>query len=278
MQIFFQVPQSHVAVLTRFGKFSRVLEQGLHARIPFLESIYYVKWGSIANKNGVFIELTEQILDTKPKTCHTKDNVPIDIDASIYWRITDVTKALFEVDLLPQSLIDSCLNALRAQIGKLTLDQVLSSRKELSEKIAVDLMDISVKWGVQISRVEIQEVITSNETTEAMRQEMAAERKKRANVLEAQGLAESKKLDAQAVAEAKKQVAEAEAYAIRVKAEAESEYISKLSELLGTEQVGKILMMEKTLDSYKEISSNSSNKVFLPSDIQSLIIDHSANS
>lgn len=156
MQVFFQVPQSHVVALTRFGKFSRVLPQGLHARIPYLEEVYYVNWGNVANKEGCYIELTEQISDTSPKECHTKDNVPVTIDASIYWKITDVKKALFEVDVLPRSLIDSCLNALRAEIGKLSLDQVLSSRRELSEKVAANMLDISVKWGVAISRVEIQ--------------------------------------------------------------------------------------------------------------------------
>ena len=104
MQVFFQVPQSHVVALTRFGKFSRLLTQGLHARIPYLESVYYVNWGNIANKEGCYIELTEQIIDTKPKECHTKDNVPVTIDAAIYWRIIDVAKALFEVDIL-QSLL-----------------------------------------------------------------------------------------------------------------------------------------------------------------------------
>lgn len=273
MQIFFQVPQSHIVVLTRFGKYSRTLEQGLHARIPFLESAYRVNWGDIANKNGYFIELAEQIIDTKPKECHTKDNVPVTIDAAIYWRITDVVRAAFEVDVLPRSLIDSCLNALRAEIGKLTLDQVLSSRRELSEKVASSLMDVSVKWGVSISRVEIQELITSDETADAMRLEMAAERKRRANVLEAEGNAEATKKTAEAEAEAKKRTAEAEAYAIKVKAEAEAEYISKLSEALGADQVSKILMIEKILEGYKQISTSPSSKVFLPANIQTLISD-----
>lgn len=262
MQIFFQVPQSHVAVLTRFGKFSRVLHQGLRARIPLLEKVYSVNWGNVANKNGVYIELTEQVSDTSPKECHTRDNVPVTIDASVYWRIIDVAKALFEVDMLPMALLDSCLNALRAEIGKLSLDQVLSSRRELSERVAANLMEVSAKWGVAVGRVEIQELTTSDETAEAMRMEMAAERKRRANVLEAEGLAE-----------AKMKTAEAEAYAIKIKAEAEAEYITKLSATLGPEQIGQLLMVEKVLEGYKEIASSPSSKVFLPSNIKTLISD-----
>ena len=66
-------------------------------------------------------------LDTKPKQCHSKDNVSVTVDASIYWRIIDVKKALFEVDILPKAIVDTCLNALRSEIGKLSLDQILSS-------------------------------------------------------------------------------------------------------------------------------------------------------
>ncbi|MGD1833025.1 MAG: SPFH domain-containing protein, partial [Sphaerochaetaceae bacterium] len=169
MQIIFTVPQSHVVVITRFGKYAKTKKQGLRSRIPLFEKIHRVKdWGNTANKEGIFIELTEQNMNTKPKQCHSKDNVPVTIDASIYWRIIDVKKALFEVDNLPTAIVDTCLNALRSEIGKLTLDQILSSRQELSEKVASSLIETSGKWGVQISRVEIQELETSDETAEAM--------------------------------------------------------------------------------------------------------------
>jgi len=263
MQIFFTVPQSHVVVLTRFGKYAKTKKQGLQARIPFFEKIYRVSdWGDIANKEKIFIELTEQNLDTKPKQCHSKDNVPVTVDASIYWRIIDVKKALFEVDVLPKALIDTCLNALRAEIGKLSLDQILSSRQELSDKVAANLIDTSSRWGVQVSRVEIQELGTSDETAEAMRLEMAAERKKRADILLAEG-----------IATAKMKTADAESYSIKIRAEAEAEYLTKLSAILSKEHVGQILMIEKILEGYKAISSNPANKVFLPSNIQTLISD-----
>lgn len=263
MQIFFTVPQSHAVVITRFGKYAKTKKQGLRARIPFIEKIYHVSdWRDVANKKGFLIELTEQNLDTRPKQCHSKDNVPVTVDASIYWRIIDVKKALFEVDILPKAIVDTCLNALRSEIGKLSLDQILSSRQELSEKVAANLIETSSRWGVQISRVEIQELETSDETAEAMRLEMAAERKKRANILEAEG-----------IATAKMKTADAEAYSIKIRAEAEAEYLNKLSATLSKEHVGQILMMEKILEGYKTISSNPANKVFLPSNLQTLISD-----
>jgi regulator of protease activity HflC (stomatin/prohibitin superfamily) len=278
MQIVFSVPQGHVVVLTRFGKFARVLYPGLHSRIIFLEKVYSVQnWGNIANKNGYLIEVTEQITDTKPKLCHSKDNVPIQVDASIYWRITDVGRALFAVDNLPQSLFDTCLNALRSEIGKLSLDEVLSSRKELSERVAAGLLEVSVKWGVEISRVEIQELKTTDETADAMQMQMAAERKRRAMILEAEGIAEAKQKEADAVAYAKRMEAEADAFATRVRAEAEAEYVRTLSESIGVDEVSKLMMLDKVLAAYRTIANDPSSKVFLPSNIQSLITDVNVN-
>ena len=278
MQIVFSVPQGHVVVLTRFGKLARVLYPGLHSRIIFLEKVYSVQnWGNIANKNGYLIEVTEQITDTKPKLCHSKDNVPIQVDASIYWRITDVGRALFAVDNLPQSLFDTCLNALRSEIGKLSLDEVLSSRKELSERVAAGLLEVSVKWGVEISRVEIQELKTTDETADAMQMQMAAERKRRAMILEAEGIAEAKQKEADAVAYAKRMEAEADAFATRVRAEAEAEYVRTLSESIGVDEVSKLMMLDKVLAAYRTIANDPSSKVFLPSNIQSLITDVNVN-
>ncbi|SLM29380.1 Band 7/Mec-2 family protein, putative (modular protein) [Desulfamplus magnetovallimortis] len=267
MGILISVPQSHVVVLTRFGKYSKTLTEGLRFKMPFIHKIYRVDhWNDIANKNGFEIELSEQNFNTKPNECHTKDNVPVTVDASIYWRITDVRKAVFEVDHLPEAIIDSCLNTLRSKIGSLTLDDILRTRKELNEKVTIDLSNTAQKWGININRVEIRELSTSDETAEAMRQEMAAERKRRASVLEAEGLAE-----------ATIKVAEAEAAALLHKADAEAKYIKKLSETLGEEIIGKILLAEKIMESYKSISSNPANKVFLPSNISTLMSDQLAN-
>ena len=83
ISVLFTVPQSHCVAIERFGKFSRVAKQGLRFRIPFIESVKLLEgWGSIANKQGYYIELTEQQLDTPPRQCHTQDNVPIQANAS----------------------------------------------------------------------------------------------------------------------------------------------------------------------------------------------------
>lgn len=275
--LFFSVDQGHCVVVTLFGKYHKTAYQGLHFKVPFTKLYKVGNWGDVANKDrGKYslIELTEQITDTRPKECHTKDNVSVTIDASIYWKIIDVKKALFEVDALPASLRDTCLNALRSEIGKLSLDEVLTARQNLSEIIASGLIDVSSSWGITVSRVEIQELKTSDETAEAMRMEMSAERKRRADILEAEGLAEAKKKAAEAESFAIRAKADAEAYAIKAKADAEAEYIEKLSKALGSsDKVEKILMAEKVVEGYRTISDNPSHKVFLPSNVKTLISD-----
>lgn len=284
MILFLSVPQSHVTVTTIFGKYCRTLKPGLHLRIPFEIRHSVTNWGTVANKNGYYIELAEQITDTSPKQCHSKDNVPVTIDASIYWRITDVRRALFEVDNLPRSITDSALNALRSEIGKLSLDEVLSSRRELSDSVAASLGDVAAQWGAEISRVEIQELQTSSETEDAMRMEMAAERKRRAYILESEGKALAMEKEAEANAFALRAKADADAYAIRAKAdaeayslrirsEAEAAYAGALSEKVTTDAAGRIIMLDKTLEAYKNIAAEPSNKVFLPSDIQTVVTD-----
>ena len=154
MQLIYTVPQSHCVVIERFGKFSRIQRAGIRFRVPLLEKIRLLEtWSETANKEGWIMELTEQQTDTPSRQCHTRDNVPITANASVYWRITDPRRALYEVDVLPQAVADIALNALRSNIGALDLDTVLSERQELNQRIAAQLSETAKKWGVLFTRV-----------------------------------------------------------------------------------------------------------------------------
>ena len=119
----FTVPQNHAVLIKRFGKYSRTCRSGIRLKIPFFEQIHQVgDWTDIANKNGYEIELNEQQLDTGKRSVVTKDNVQVQADAVIYWRIIDPVKAAFDVDVLPKSLRETALTALRSEIGKIQLD------------------------------------------------------------------------------------------------------------------------------------------------------------
>jgi regulator of protease activity HflC (stomatin/prohibitin superfamily) len=271
MALIYTIPQNHVVLIKRFGKHSRVQSEGLRFKIPLIESYKTVyDWQGTANKNNYFIELSEQQTDTPPRQCQTLDNVTIDANASIYWRIIDPIKAVYDIDVLPKSIADIALNALRANIGKIKLDQVLSERQNLNTKIAAQLADTAAKWGVAFTRVEIQEINYSSETAEAMMQEMTAERKKRALIAEAEGEASAEVTKANADASATIIRAKAQADAIKMIADAESIYISKLKEHTSPEIAGQIIMSQKYIDGMKTITNNPSDKVFLPNSINGL--------
>jgi regulator of protease activity HflC (stomatin/prohibitin superfamily) len=271
MSLIYTVPQNHVALIKRFGKHSRVQREGLRFKLPFIESFKKVyEWEGTANKNDYFIELSEQQTDTPPRQCQTIDNVTIDANASIYWKITDPVKAIYDIDVLPKSIADVALNALRANIGNIKLDQVLSERQSLNAKIADQLSKTASKWGITFTRVEIQEINYSSETAEAMMQEMTAERKKRALIAESDGEAAAEVTKATAEANAILIRAKAQAEAIKIMAEAESVYLSKLKENTSPEIAGQIIMSQKYIDGMKTISSNPSDKVFLPNSFQGM--------
>ncbi len=182
--IVFTVQQGHCAIIERLGKFSRVKKAGLATRLPLIETVRYVgdSWGEVANKRGWLIELTEQQSDTTARQTQTKDNVTLEsLDASIYWRIVDPAKAVYEIDRLPRMIEDTALNCLRAHIGRMSLDELLGERAKLIHSITSELNQTATRWGIQLNRVDIQEIRYDEKTAAAMRQQMDAERKARAS-------------------------------------------------------------------------------------------------
>lgn len=265
MSIIYTVPERHCVLIMRFNEFSRVEGPGLHFRLPLSESFHEVPdWGGTANKRGRFIELTEQKSDTAPRQCQTRDNVTVDANASVYWRITDPVKACFEVDVLPDMIEDLTLNALRSNIGRMELDEVLGGRETINQRVAEELKDASSGWGVTIRRVEIQELRVDERTRRAMTQQMEAERRRRAQIAESEGKAEATVNVAEAEKTSSVKIAQGQAEALRAIAEAEAKYLSKLKEEVGAGQAAQILLAEKYIQGFKTISQNESDKVFLP--------------
>lgn len=265
MALFYTVPQNHKVVLERFGKFARIQESGLRMRIPILEQIRTVnEWGGIANKRGFLLEMSEQQVDTQPRTCHTRDNVGVTANASVYWAIIDPKRALYEVDVLPVALADIVLNSLRSHVGSMELDEVLTNRKQLNERISADLMETAQKWGVRISRVEIQELSVNDDTSRAMLQQMEAERKRRATIAEAEGQAKAIRMTAEAERDAAIERAKGEAEALTLLAQADAAYLAHISSHAGPEHAAQLLAAQKVLVGYNSISKNPADKVFLP--------------
>ena len=261
------IPQNHCRIIERFGKPVKVQYSGLAFKLPMIDHVRDVsaEWGDETNKQGIFIELSEQIVDTKPRECITRDNAKVTVDCVLSWRVSDPIKALYEVDHLHQSLLQTAMNLIRSEIGSRDLDDALATRATLNERIVAGLSDTVKKWGIQILRVEIQELRTDDQTSAAMLQQLEAERRSRAFSSEADGKAQATVKGATADREAAIQKAEGLAKALEITATAEKVYLERLAETVGPEKAAELLLAQKVLDGYDKISQNPADKVFLPS-------------
>lgn len=261
MGFIYTVPQSHVVLIERFGKYVRTQSSGLRLYIPFIESIKKVnEWGGHASKKGYQIELADQQTDTPPRRCQTSDNVTIEADATVYWKIINPSKAVYEVDLLPKSVRDIALNSLRSNIGKFTLDELLSERDRLNENIKKDLDKVSSDWGISFKSVEIQEITYSDEIAEAMMQEMASERKKRAMIAEAEGVSKSMIMKAKAESES-----------MDIRGQSESKYLDLISQRIDKKSAVDLIISQRYIEGMGIISSKKGDKVYLPNNFRGLI-------
>ena len=280
------VPQGHCRIVERFGRPARIQRSGINLHFPIIEKFKRVSdiWGEYTNGTGSgtfqnhahageFIELTEQILDTDPLNCITKDNAQVRTDAVISWRIIDPFKAVYEVNHLHKSLEQAALNVLRAEIGAANLDDVLQARVTLNESCTARLSGTTGKWGVQLLRVEIQELKTDDETSKAMLQQLDAERKSRAISLEAEGQAQATIATAQAARDASILRAEGQAKALEIVTSAEKLYLDTLAETIGVDKASQVLLAAKAIEGYNVISSNPADKVFVPNNATALISD-----
>ena len=269
--MFLKVPQAHCVLIERFGKYSSTKSAGLAFRIPFTDGIKNLpEWEGTAVKEDVFIELTQQQTETIPRQVHTKDNVPVTANVSIYWRITDPYRAVYEVDVLPRSIKDTAQNALRAHVGSMALDQVFAERSKINESISNQLKSVTATWGVLLERVEIQQLQTEGDVEAAMLQQMEAERNRRALISEATGNAEAAVTVAAAEKKAAVLRAEGEALAMAKLAEAENFYLKRLREQVGEREATDILMAQKYISGFNVISNNPADKIFLPNSVQQI--------
>lgn len=226
------VRQSEVMVIEKFGKFNRVLHPGIHFVIPFAETPHQVTWTFIYQGEGkryyrvtkqvTRIDMREAVYDFPKQNVITKDNVTMEINALLYYQITDPKAAMYEVYDLAEAIEKLTQTTLRNVIGSLDLDESLVSRDQINEKLRIILDEATDKWGVKVNRVELQEVNPPADIRQAMEKQMRAERDRRAVILEAEGKKRAAILQAEGAQEAAVLDArgEAESKAIRAQGEA----------------------------------------------------------
>ena len=281
------VEQQEVVIIQRLGKYKETLSAGLNFIVPFIDSpkVVYRKV-TINYRNGdtssymqktTHIDLRETVCDFPRQSVITKDNVSISINAVLYFQIINPEKSVYGVENLYEAIEKLTQTTLRQLIGKLDLQETLTSRDKINTELREILDAASDKWGVKVNRIELQDITPPSDIQSAMDKQMKAEREKRAMIYEAEGqkesairIAEGEKEAAIRQAEGEKEAAilkaEGIAQARMVEAEAEKEAISRIIEALHTKgQADKYLIAMKYLETMKEMTSGKDNKiVYMP--------------
>jgi len=281
------IGQAEVMVIERLGRFHRVARSGLNLLIPFIErprpiDVRYIE----ADVSGMKrinagttsrIDLREQVLNFPSQPVITKDNVTIDIDAVLYYRIADPQKATYAVQNLPYALETLTRTTLRNIVGEMELDQTLASRDQINKRMREVIEEASIGWGVDVTRVELQAIEPPRDIQQSMELQMRAERErraavtnaeagKRAAILEAEGLRESQVRKAEGEKEAAILRAEGLATARLAMAQAEAEAIQRITASLPEGQAAMYLLGLKYLEALPAVTQGKGTTIFLPAE------------
>jgi regulator of protease activity HflC (stomatin/prohibitin superfamily) len=240
MRAVYLVREAEAIIIERFGRYDRVLLPGLHFVTPFIEAPRAVRWTYVMQgegkryhryiKNTYRIDLRESVYDFPRQNVITKDNVTMEINALLYYQITDPRAAVYEASDLSDAIEKLTQTTLRDVIGSMELDQSLSSRGHINEKLRIMLDEATDKWGVKVNRVELQEVNPPSDIRHAMEKQMRAERDRRAIILESEGTKRAAILEAEGVKESKILRAQGESEAEIARADGQAKARLKLAE------------------------------------------------
>ena len=278
------IPQASAMIIERLGRYHKTLKSGLNIIIPIIDrprtiDVIYTKKmadGRVYQYSKTMdrLDLRETVYDFPRQNVITKDNVVIEIDAIIYYQIMDPIKATYEIANYPDAIEKLTKTTLRNVIGEMDLDETLSSRDKINNKLRIILDEATDKWGIKINRVEIQDINPPKDIKDAMEKQMRAERDRRANVLEAEGLKAAKILEAEGIKSAevtkaegykasKILVAEGEAEAKIKIAQAEAEAINLITKSITTSggNPSNYLIAMKYIEAWKDMVSGKDNKV-----------------
>lgn len=251
-------------VVFRLG---RVLERakgpGIILLIPFVD-------------RPVRVDLREYVIEIPQQTCITKDNAPISIDFLIYLRVINPVDSIVRVQNFQYATRGLATTTLRAVIGDISLDDVLSKREDINRQLQIKLDEVTSRWGVKVTTVEIREITPPREVQDAMTKQMAAERTRRAMVTEAEGVKQSQILKAEGEKQAKILEAEGIKQAQILKAQGEKEarileaegYSEALERIWNVaNKIDEMTLKIQYLEALKHIGSSQSSKILIPLDI-----------
>ena len=238
-------------LIERLGKYQRTASAGLTLIIPFMEKLLKV-------------DMREQVVDVPPQSVITKDNVVVEVDAVVYYEVTDPVKVTYNVANFYTAATKLAQTNLRNLVGDLALDESLTSREVINTKLRQILDDATDKWGTKVTRVELQRIEPPVDVTDAMHRQMKAERDRRAMILEAEGQKKSAILKAEGQAEAIKKVADANKYEKLTVAKGEAEAVETVYNAIHNGRPTNDLIAIKYLEALQKIADGKATKIFLP--------------
>ncbi|MFL2692269.1 MAG: SPFH domain-containing protein [Gammaproteobacteria bacterium] len=259
------VPQSKVFVIERFGKFTKSLESGLSLIVPFVDRVAFK------------VDILERQLPAFKISVITEDNVEVGLESTVFFRVLDAAKSVYRIRDVNAAIQNTAISVIRSAAGKLELDDLQSSRESMNQEIAERLTQAAEVWGVEVTRTEILDVLVDEQTKDSQRQQLNAERERRAAIAIAEGDKKSVELNAEAElyqaekqAEAVKVTADAEAYAVKIKAEADAEQTRLVSSAINEDGQSAIdfEIMKRQVDGITQLaSSNQTKTLIVPSDV-----------
>lgn len=245
-------------LIERLGKYKRTASSGLTLIMPLVEKM-------------IKVDMREQVVDIPPQAVITKDNVAVEVDAVTYYEVTDPVKVTYNIANFYMAATKLAQTNLRNLIGDLALDESLTSRELINTKLREILDDATDKWGVKVTRVELQRIEPPKDVTEAMHRQMKAERDRRATILEAEGQKRSVVLKAEGQAEAIKKVADADRYQKLTVAKGEAEAIESVFLAIHKGNPTTDLIAIKYLEALQKIADGKASKIFLPYEVSGIL-------
>ena len=281
------IGQAEVMVIERLGRFHRVARSGLNILVPYVERpksidvrYFEVAVGGVKKVTAgstTRIDLREQVLNFPSQPVITKDNVTLDIDAVVYYRVADPQKATYAVQNLPYALETLTKTTLRNIVGEMELDSTLASRDAINTRMREVIEEAAIGWGVDLTRVELQAIEPPRDIQQSMELQMRAERERRAAVTTAEGTKRAAILESEGVREAQVRRAEGEkdaailraqglATARLTMAEAEADALKRIAAALPEGQAAMYLLGLKYLEALPKMTEGAGTTIFLPAE------------
>lgn len=259
------VNQTKKYVIERLGAYHTTWGVGIHYLVPFIDRIASV------------VTLKEQVRDFDPQAVITRDNVTMQIDTVVFFQITDPKLYAYGVENPISAIENLSATTLRNIIGELDLDQTLTSRDLINEKMRETLDEATDKWGIKVNRVEVKNIMPPKDIRESMEKQMRAERERRQTILIAEGEKRAKILEAEGIAESTVLRAEAEKRETILQAEAEAEALFKVKEaealgikLIREAQADDAVLKIKAFEALAKLADGQATKIVVPSNLSDL--------